>query len=62
MEIKKIEINVKSVLSLIAIIIGILFYLLWGITYNIWADVGIYSVSAIFIVLGVLGLLFAREK
>ena len=62
MEIKKIEIDFKLVLSLISLVIGIVFYLLWGITYGVWADIGIYSVSIIFIILGILGVLFTRIK
>jgi len=39
---------------------GILFYIGWGITYGVWADAGIYSVTILFIVSGILGLIFTR--
>ena len=59
---KEIKINVKLVASLLAIIVGAIFYVAWGITYGVWADAGIYSITAIFLALGILGLIFTRLK
>jgi len=55
-------VDAKFVLSILSLIIGIVFYLLWGLTYGVWADVGIYSVTAVFVTLGLIGLLLIRTK
>lgn len=60
MEEMKFKMDLKLIISALSLIAGILFYILWGITYNVWADVGIYSVSAVLIGFGVLGLLFCK--
>lgn len=60
MEKAKFKMDLKFIVSAIALITGILFYIIWGITYNVWADVGIYSVSIVLIGFGVLGLLFCK--
>ena len=56
------KVDAKFVLSILSLIIGIVFYLLWGLTYGVWADVGIYSVTAVFVTLGLIGLLLIRTK
>lgn len=62
MEIGDMKVDAKFVLSILSLIIGIVFYLLWGLTYGVWADVGIYSVTAVFVTLGIIGLLLIRTK
>ncbi len=52
---KEIKINAGLVLSILAILIGIIYYIGWGIHYHVWADIGIYSVTAFFVALGILG-------
>ncbi len=47
-------------LSWIVIGLGVLFYVAWGIYYNVWTDVGPYSVSAPMIVFGILGAILAK--
>ena len=62
MEIGDMKVDAKFVLSILSLIIGIVFYLLWGLTYGVWVDVGIYSVTAVFVTLGLIGLLLIRTK
>ena len=58
-----IKMKVKLIASLLAIAIGLIFYIGWGINYGVWADIGIYSVSVFFIGLGVLGtILYKLEE
>ena len=45
------NLNIFTILSVIIFLIGIIFYVSWGIGYGVWADVGIYSIT-IFLVLG----------
>jgi hypothetical protein len=49
----------KTVLSLLFVIAGILFYIYWGIAFGVWVDIGIYSVTILFIIGGFLGLLLS---
>ena len=51
--------NFKTILSLLLLIAGILFYIYWGITYGVWADIGIYSVTIVFVLAGLLGMLLS---
>ena len=47
--------NAYTVLSLIVLIAALLFYLMWGLRYNVWADVGIYSITIVLVLSGILG-------
>ena len=60
--VEKNRINVKLIVSLLAIFVGIVFYIAWGVTYGIWADAGIYSITAFFLIAGILGILLERIK
>ncbi len=47
--------NIKTVLSLLSLIAGILFYFSWGLTYGVWADIGIYSITIVLVLAGIFG-------
>ncbi|MFO8133574.1 MAG: hypothetical protein R6U10_06570 [Thermoplasmatota archaeon] len=51
--------NPKAIISLLTAVTGIIFYLAWNLTYGAWADIGIYSVTAVLVCLGVAGWLIA---
>lgn len=53
------SINEWSILSIILILAGILFYIFWGITYNVWMDIGIYSITIIITFSGICGFLLS---
>ena len=53
------QINGKTILSLLILIAGVVFYLLWGVTYGVWADIGIYSTTIILVCFGVFGTLLS---
>ena len=40
---------------LLAIFLGIAFYLSWGILYGGWTDVGVYAITIILVVFGLFG-------
>ena len=55
-----IKINVKNVnmftiLSLLALIAGVGFYFYWGSRYGVWYDIGIYSITIVLVLSGVIG-------
>ena len=53
------NISWKTILSLLFLIAGIMFYLSWGITYGVWADIGIYSITIVFVLSGIVGTLLS---
>lgn len=51
--------NFKTILSLLLLITGILFYIYWGVTYGVWADIGIYSITIVFVLAGIFGMILS---
>ena len=51
--------NYKTILSLLSLIAGILFYIYWGVTYGVWADIGIYSITIVLVLGGIFGTLLS---
>jgi len=50
--------NIFTLISLLLLIAGILFYISWVIRFpNAWADIGIYSITIVFVLSGILGIL-----
>lgn len=42
----------------VLLIIGLGFYLIWGILYDGWFDVGVYAVTIFFVMFGLTGTVF----
>ena len=51
--------NIWTVLSLLALIAGISFWIFWGTRYNEWTDIGIYSITIVMVLPGILGLIIS---
>jgi len=50
--------NIFTLLSLLLLLAGIIFYISWVIRFpNAWADIGVYSLTIIFVLAGILGIL-----
>ncbi len=49
--------NIYTILSILFLVGGILFYILWGATYGVWYDIGVYSLSIVLIIPGIIGIL-----
>jgi len=50
--------NVYTILALLALIAGILFYISWVVRFpDAWADIGPYSITIVFVLSGILGIL-----
>jgi VIT1/CCC1 family predicted Fe2+/Mn2+ transporter len=56
------QINAKAIFSIIVMAIGLIFYIAWSLTYNAWLDIGIYSVTIIFVASGALGFMISQIK
>ncbi len=59
---KKFKIGWKMGLSLLFILIGVVFYLAWGMIYSVWVDVGIYAITSFFLAIGIIGFFLARME
>ena len=49
------NINAYTIFALIVLIVGFLFYISWGLRYGVWVDVGIYSITIVLVLGGLLG-------
>ena len=49
------NINAYTIVALIVLIAGLLFYITWGLRYGVWADIGIYSLTIVLVLGGLLG-------
>lgn len=49
------NINAYTIAAFIVLIGGLLFYIVWGLRYNVWWDVGIYSLTIVLVLGGLLG-------
>jgi hypothetical protein len=47
--------NIFTIISLLLLLAGILFYVYWGIRFGVWYDIGIYSITIVFVLGGLLG-------
>jgi len=56
------KINAKFVLSAFLVVLGIIYYIGWGLYYHIWADIGIYCPTAILISSGILGMIISTRE
>jgi len=51
--------NVFTLISLLLLIFGVGLYIYWGTRYNVWYDIGIYSVTSVFVISGIVGILLS---
>jgi hypothetical protein len=49
------KLNIFTIISLLLLLAGILFYVYWGIRFGVWYDIGIYSITIVFVLGGLLG-------
>ena len=49
--------NIFTILSILLLLSGILFYIYWGTRFGVWVDIGIYSITSFFVLAGLLGIL-----
>jgi len=54
--------NWKTLLSLLVIIAGVIFYIYWGTRYGVWADIGIYAIVIVFLLFGIFGFLLSLTE
>lgn len=57
--------NAYTLLSILLIIAGALFYIYWGSRYGVWYDIGMYSVTVVLVLAGIVGFIISiveKEK
>ena len=47
--------NIYTILSILLLLAGIIFYIYWGSRYGVWYDMGIYSITIFLVLVGVIG-------
>ncbi len=55
MEISIKNINAYTICALIVLFTGLILYITWGLRYNVWTDVGIYSITIVLVLGGLFG-------
>jgi hypothetical protein len=53
------NLNAYTIAALIVLIAGLLFYISWGLRYGVWADIGIYSITIVLVLGGLIGALLS---
>ena len=48
--------NIYTVLAILFLLAGIFIYLYWIITFDVWYDIGIYALSSVLIISGIIGI------
>lgn len=43
-----------TIVGVLMIIAGLLFWIYWGTRYGVWTDIGIYSITSVFLIAGIL--------
>ena len=57
-----IKLNIKNfneytILSILFLLGGLIHYIYWGIRYGIWYDIGIYSITIVLVLPGIIGII-----
>jgi len=47
--------NIFTLVSLLLLLGGIIFYIYWGVRFGVWYDIGIYSITIVLVLGGILG-------
>jgi uncharacterized membrane protein len=48
--------NVFTLISLLTLIFGVCLYIYWGVRFGVWYDIGIYSITSVFVISGIVGI------
>jgi len=47
--------NIYTILSILFLLGGFINYISWGIRYGVWFDTGIYSITIVLVIPGIVG-------
>jgi len=54
--------NIFTILSILFLLTGILLWISWGVRYGVWTDIGIYSITIVFVLPGIIGILLTLHE
>lgn len=55
--------NITKFIYFLLLVLGVIFYISWGILYDEWKDIGVYSITIIMIGFGLFGVfLYSQPK
>ncbi len=49
--------NIYTILSILFLLAGIFHYIYWGTRYGVWYDIGIYSLTIVLVIPGIIGII-----
>ena len=57
------KLNIKNyrvfILSILVLLAGLIHYIYWGRRYGIWYDIGIYSITIVLVLPGIIGIILS---
>jgi len=54
--------NIFTVLSILFLLAGLIHWIYWGARYGAWTDIGIYSITIVFVLPGIIGILLTLHE
>jgi len=51
--------NIFTVVSILCLLAGFFHWIYWGLRYNVWYDIGIYSITIVLVIAGIIGILLS---
>ena len=51
--------NIYTVLSILFLLGGLIHYIYWGSRYGVWYDIGIYSITIVLVIPGIVGIILS---
>ena len=51
--------NILTIFSILVLLAGLLIYVYWGTRYGVWYDIGIYSLTIVFVIPGIIGIILS---
>jgi len=51
--------NLYTILSLLFLLAGLALWISWGLRYGVWVDIGIYSITVVFVLSGIIGFIIS---
>ena len=48
-----------TIVGILMVIAGLLFWIYWGTRYGVWTNIGIYSITSVFIIAGILAIIIS---
>ena len=53
--------NFYTIISILFILAGLAFYIIWGTRFGVWYDIGIYSITIVFVLSGIIGFILSLQ-